>query len=79
MDVTVKQNEEKPIEKEILAESIVRISDAFRKLQASGLNRRAIVVLLRDRCGSRVSMTEIETVLDALSELKQRYCRPEVK
>ena len=70
--VTVKKSEP-PESKEILAAAITNISDGLTKLLASGLNRKAIIVLIQAE--TRQSRTEIEAVLDALARLKGWYCR----
>jgi hypothetical protein len=62
-----------PIEKPILAEAIVEISDGVTELLKSGVNHRAVVVLLRDQTG--IAKRDIEHVLRALKSLKQDYCR----
>lgn len=73
MTVRVQKTSANPETTEILAEAITRIGDGFRELQASGLNRKAIVVLLRDATG--LGKRDIETVLDALARLRGWYCR----
>lgn len=65
-------NEENPVEKEVLAESIVKISDAITPLLKSGLNQRAIVALIWDRVKT-VNKRDIVAVLEAISELKKLY------
>lgn len=55
----------------VLAESIVRLSDAATKMLDSGLNMRAVTVLLKDKTG--IPMAVIERVLRALPELKATY------
>jgi len=62
-----------PESKEILAEAIVRIGDAVTKLNASGLNKKAIVLLLND--ATKVNKTEIIKILDALPKLRGWYCK----
>ena len=62
-----------PESKEILAEAIVRISDGFSMLQKSGLNARAIAVLVQAE--TKLSMRDIRLVLDSLPRLKGWYCR----
>ena len=71
--ITVKHPEPK-IKTEILAEAIVRISDGFTKLQASGLNERAIVVLIHGY-EPGISKTDIKAILGALRQLSAWYCR----
>lgn len=56
-----------------LAEAISRIADGMQQLLKSGLNRRAIVVLLRDATGC--NKTDIERVLDGLQTLARDYAR----
>lgn len=60
-----------PVKKEILAEAIVRIGESMEKLRKSGMNRKAIVALVKDDTG--ISKAQIETVLDSL-ELLRRNC-----
>lgn len=72
MNITVKKSEP-PESKEILAEAIVRIGDAFAALQKSGLNTKAIIVLIKDATG--LPQRDIKLVLDSLSRLKGWYCR----
>lgn len=73
MAIKVKKNEGSPESKEILAEAIIRIGDSFKALQDSGLNERAIVLLVSD--ASRVNRTEVIEVLKALRTLRGYYCR----
>lgn len=56
-----------------LAEAVVRVSAGFVRLQASGLNRKAIVVLLNDCTG--VGKRDIERVLQGLGYLSTAYCK----
>jgi len=57
---------------EILAEAIVKISAGFESLKKSGLNQKAIVVLLNDCTG--VGKRDIESVLLGLANLSKVYC-----
>jgi hypothetical protein len=59
--------------KEILATSILQISDAVKKLYDSGLNRHAVVALLAD--DTKLGKKTIETVLDSLLDLKRTYTK----
>lgn len=65
---------EPPETTEILAEAIVRLGDAVKKLDQSGMNRKAIVLLLHD--ATKVGKRDIEDILDAIPRLKGWYCRP---
>jgi hypothetical protein len=57
---------------EPLAETIRKVSKAIDSLKRSGLNQRAVVVLLADATG--VGKKEIVAVLDGLANLERRYC-----
>ncbi len=69
--VNVVQDEETPIPKDILANEICKLSDAANKLLLSGLNEKAIVVLLKEETG--LSKRDIVLVLNALSQLRNDY------
>jgi hypothetical protein len=56
-----------------LAGAITAISDGLRALLASGLNRRAVEVLIHDK--SKVARRDIVLVLDAIGSLKRDYCQ----
>ncbi len=64
-------NPEPVIERPILAQAIVDLSAAAEKLLASGLNRKAIIVLLHD--ATKQGKREIEYVLNALESLAHDY------
>jgi siroheme synthase len=61
----------KEVDPQVLAQQLATISDSMRKLLASGLNRKAVIVLLHHT--SKVPQRDIEYVLDSLETLKQRY------
>lgn len=69
----VTQDPSKPVEREILAEAIVRMSKSVQALRASGLNERALVALVHDHC--RLPKSDIERVLHALDRLAKDYTR----
>lgn len=71
--ISVKKTSGRPETKEVLAEAIVRISEAMTELQASGLNREAVVVLLAAK--TKVSKRDINAVLNGLKSLRSWYCR----
>jgi hypothetical protein len=54
-----------------IAESIGRLADTGKALQASGLSRRATLVLLHD--ATNVPMRDIKLILDALQTLRTHY------
>lgn len=70
-DVIVKLNETTPESTEVIADAIIRVSRAAAAIQASGLNRRALIVLLKDQ--TSVPQYEITKILDALPELEAKY------
>ena len=72
-NIKVVKNAEKPESKEILAEAIVRIGSAMDALTKSGLNERAIVVLIHAE--TKIGLGDIRTVLGALKKLRGWYCR----
>ena len=65
-------NEENPVEKEVLAEAIVRISEGVNALSKSGINKKGIIALVHDR--TKQKKGDIGIVIDALAELKSLYC-----
>jgi len=65
--------EEVPVE--IIAQAIVDIGKGMKRLTASRLSERALVVLLKDACGSDVSIHSIEKVLRKLGDLERIYIK----
>lgn len=70
--VNVKKSEP-PESKEILADAIVNIGKATKKLMQSGVNRTAIVILIQAQ--TKLSKRDINLVLDSLPQLERWYCR----
>ncbi len=64
-----------PESTELMAASIVRISNAMQKLlsEPGGLTSEAIVLLLNDY--TKVGKPDIRAILKALPQLKGYYCR----
>ena len=59
-----------------IAEAVKTVSEAAQKMENSGLNRRAILVLLQESIGSRrVTRDQISLVLDHLPRLKAIYLK----
>ncbi len=69
--VNIAQNPEAPVEASVLADTILKISKAFEDLKRTGLNKKAIIVLLMHK--THFGHSTIETVLDALGDLKKDY------
>ncbi len=72
MNVRVKKSDP-PESTEILADSIVRISIALDLLAESGLNHKAIVILIQ--AYTKLAKRDIEAVLDAQKRLAGWYCK----
>lgn len=71
--ITVKTNEENPEPVEVIAQSIITISEGIEKINQSRLKRRAVLLLINDITG--VGLTTIEKVLDAAVKLKDHYIK----
>lgn len=67
----VEQDEAAPVEKKVLAKAIVDISESMRRLERSGLNRKAVVILVAK--SANCPQYVVENVLDALRQLQQDY------
>lgn len=65
------ENPDNEIPREVLAKEICKLSDAINKLLLSGLNVKAIVVLLRDSTG--LSKRNIQAVINAIAQLRADY------
>ena len=64
---------EEPIQIEVLAESIVKLSKFGEQLKSTKLKERTILLLLHDT--TKVPMREIKTILDALPTLAKKYIK----
>jgi len=80
--VKVIKNEEKPEPTPVLAEAIIKISNAMEALAKNGLNEDAVIVLVYDACKPigkypprKPSKTEIRAIFHALKQLKAWYCK----
>ena len=71
-NVVVEQVPEAPVETKVLAQAIVDISEAMKKLSRSGLNRKAIVILVAKDANQY--QATVERVMDALENLRKTYC-----
>lgn len=69
--VVVEQDPEKPIETKVLAQAIVDIGKAARALAASGLNQKAIVVLVSQ--DAKLPQYQVKLVLESLQYLAKTY------
>ena len=71
--VTVVNDAEIPVE--VLATSIVAISEAMKRLRGGRLADRALFLLIQDACTVRIGLDTLRKVLDAVGELEKRYVR----
>ena len=62
-----------PIDKEVLAEAIVRLGQEIGKLNSSRLNRDAIVILLQHH--TKLPQRDIRAILDAIPQLQKAYLK----
>lgn len=58
-----------------LAQNIQALSEASNKILASGINRKALVILLH--AATKIPQRTITTLLDELPRMHARYCKPE--
>ena len=74
--VKVITDTENPEPVEIIAKSILQIAEGFAKLTKSGLNERALIILLQSHIGAgNINQTQIAQVLRTLPELGKLYLR----
>ncbi len=65
---------------EDVAQAIVDIDAAIKRMNSSRLKYDAIVTLLKAQCGSRVGVTQIRLVLQELGRMDRTWLKPlEVK
>jgi hypothetical protein len=80
---TVKQVPEKEIPTEVLATSIVSISEGIKKLRAGRLTDRALWLLIQDAAPSvggkfgnaKLSMKEIRAVFEGIESLERVFIK----
>ena len=59
---------------EVVAQSIERISESIRRLEASRLTAKLIVALVHDN--TKISKREIQVVIESLRNLDKTYLKP---
>lgn len=80
--VSVKNDDEKPVPVEVLAESIKAISDGVKKLRSGPLNDKCLVLLIQHAAPSlsgynnRVGACHIRAVLEGIESLEKTYLKP---
>lgn len=63
-----------PVEE--VAQAIVSIAAAMKKMNTSQLKREAIVILLQAQCGAHANRTQIRAVLNELSRMDKHWLKP---
>jgi hypothetical protein len=61
----------------LLASQIFDVSEGMKKLSQTPLSERALVLLIHDACGNRVTKSQIKEVLNALPNLANTYLKKE--
>lgn len=72
-EIVIKKNEKNPEPMELIAASIIEISNAFKKMNSSQLKPRTIYLLIKDMTG--ISMGDIEKVLTAAQLLEKEFLK----
>ncbi len=83
--IRIIKNKEEPESTPVLADAILKISEALEKLSKSDLNERAIIVLAIDACANVILVNygtkrkpryqEVKAIIDALKQLKAWYLK----
>jgi hypothetical protein len=71
----VQDEDGEPIAVEIIADAIVAISDAMKRIDRTRLTRRTIVTLILDHT-SGLRRTDVDTVLNAMEQLERNCLKP---
>lgn len=80
--VTIKNDGETPIPTEVIAESIVAISQGIKKLRSGRLNDRCLFLLIQHAAPSmagyppkRVGMNDVKAVIEGIEALEKTFIR----
>jgi hypothetical protein len=71
--IRIEQDTDKPVETKVLAQAIVDIGKAARALAASGLNQKAVVVLVAH--DAKQPQYVVKQILESLATLARSYTR----
>ena len=84
--VKIVQNPAAPVAVEVLAESIIAISQGVKKLIAGPLNETALLLLITHACpppitnsSQRVGQRDVRAVLAGIVALEKEYLKPASK
>lgn len=69
----VVQTEENPIPVEVLAEAVVKMAEGIKRLNATPLNQRALIVLISAQSG--VARDTVARVLNGMDQLEAAYTK----
>lgn len=83
----VQLDEQKPVPIQVIADSIVAISDGVKKLRSGPLNERALLLLIQHAAptvGGRgrytaIGVKEIKAVLDGMESLEETFLKKKSK
>lgn len=71
--IKVITDEVNPVDLELIAEAIIRVSDGFEAIAKSKLNERAVVLMLHELSG--VTKTDIKRILYHARQLKKEFTK----
>lgn len=71
--VRIKKDEKNPEADEVIARSIIEISDGMKKILSGSLKLRTIVILIAHE--TKLPQREVQRVLEAAADLKRLYCK----
>lgn len=74
MKVVQKSNEPE-VATEVIAQAIIEISEAMKKLKNSRLKERAIIILIKRACPSWVTEVQVKAVLTGIADLEKEFIR----
>lgn len=72
-NVSVKKDEQNPEPVELIAKSIIELSEGMRRINATRLTRKSLVILLNAH--SKVGKADIEIILNCLTELETIFLK----
>jgi hypothetical protein len=77
----IKQDDQKPVPIEILAQQIGAIADGIKKLRSGPIKDDTLVLLIQNACPSvkgsysKPTITEIRSVLDGIENLRRAHLK----
>lgn len=80
--VTITQDQEKIVPVEVLAQSILSISEGIKKLRSTKLNDKALFLLIQNNtfikkgyASSKCSMVDVKAVIESIETLATAYLK----